>query len=152
MVRKRATGWAAVLAAAGIALGTAGCGSGGDDDGAPKTTATASSTPAAASTTPALAAMSPEDAYAALQQAMTPGCTSVEECQQLMTLRLSAVDDMRDALKVADPAKFAEPIADAERADRLADQFGHDQLGAAGNMQQLMGPIQSVVRWYATNR
>lgn len=69
-----------------------------------------------------------------------------------MTLRLSAVDDLRDALKVADPARYAEPIADAERADRLADQFGHDQPGAAGNMQQVMGPIQDPVSWYASNR
>lgn len=140
-----------MLAAAGIVLGAAGCGSGGDD-GAPKATASASSTTSAASATPPLAAMSPEDAYTALQQAMTPGCTTVKECQQLMALRLSAVDDMRDAMKTADPKKYATPIADAERADRLADQFGHDQLGAAGNMQQIMGPIQSVVRWYATHR
>jgi len=137
------------VAVAGIGLGAAGCGGGGGDGGSPPTASTAAP---AASTTPALAAMSPEDAYTALQQAMMPGCTTAEECQQLMTLRLSAVDDMRDAMKVADPARYAEPIQAAERADRLADQFGRDNLGAAGNMRQVMGPIQDVVSWYATHR
>jgi hypothetical protein len=96
--------------------------------------------------------MSVEDAYRAYQATMGPACATAEECQDLMTRRLAAVDDLRAAMQAADPARYAEPIQDAERADRLADQYGRDNLGSVGNMRIVMGPIQDVVSWYASNR
>jgi hypothetical protein len=96
--------------------------------------------------------MSVEDAYREYQATMGPGCTTADECQELMTKRLAAVDDMRAAMQAADPTRYAVPIEAAERADRVADQYGRDNLGAVGNMQAVMGPVQEVVSWYATHR
>jgi hypothetical protein len=149
MVRmSRARGWAVAAAAAGTVLVVAGCGGGGGDD-KPATSAPPSSTTQPATTAPA---MSLEDAFTEYQQTMGPGCSTVEDCQTLMTARLAAVDDMRAAMVAADPARYAVPIAEAERADRVAQQYGADNLGAAGNMQAVMQPIQAVVSWYASNR
>lgn len=153
---------AAVVAA--LAAGTAGCGSSGDDGVKPSPSATAAAVTAGTAggttapgapdptPTPTAAVMTVEDTYAALQHAMNPGCTTVEECQALMDTRLVAVGDLRAAMQAADPARYAEPIADADRADRIAQQYGLDNLGALGNMAAVMQPIQAAVTWYATNR
>jgi hypothetical protein len=147
MVEMRRAGWVvAVLVAVGI--GVAGCGSGGGGGGDDsKAGGTSSAAAPSATSTP----MSVEDAYREYQGTMG-GCTTVEECQELMTARLAAVHDMAAAMRAEDSGRYAEPIQDAARAERLAKQYGTTNLGAAGNMAAVMQPVQAVVSWYAANR
>jgi hypothetical protein len=126
----------------------AGCGGGGGDAKTPTSTSAAAST-TSASTAPA---MTVEQAYAEYQGTMGPGCSTVEDCQALMESRLQAVHDLRAAMKAADPTRYAEPIGDVDRADRVVTQYGADNLGAVGNMQAVMQPIQAAITWYASNR
>lgn len=150
MVRMgRARGWAVAAAAACTVLVAAGCGGGGGDAKAPPSTAAGGTS---SSSTAAAPAMTVEQAYAKYQGTMGPGCSTVEECQVLVTARLQAARDLRDAMKADDPARYAEPISDVDRADRLATEFGAGNLGAAGNMQQVLQQVQAAVAWYAGNR
>lgn len=159
MVRmSRIRGWA-VAAAAGIViagLGLAGCGSGhgaGAQGGSGSSTA-ASTAGATGGTDPAPAPtpMSAEQAYAEYQHTMGPGCTTVDDCQTLMTARMRAVHDLRTAMRAENPARYADAIADVDRADRVATQYRPDQLGAAGNMMAVMQPIQDAITAYASIR
>lgn len=148
MVRMRRTrGWAVAVAAAGTVLVAAGCGSSGGGDA--KATGTAGASTQPATTAPA---MTVEQAYAEYQGTMGPGCTTAEECQVLVETRLQAAHDLRTAMQAKDPTKYAEPIGDVDRADRLVTQYGADNLGAAGNMQAVLQPVQAAVAWYAGQR
>lgn len=147
MVQIRRTRWTAVAVAAVVGAAVlAGCGndSGGGGGGGSKAEATSS-----ASATATVGTV--EDAYRAYQGAMG-GCTTVEECQDVMTARLKAVHDMGVAMKAEDPVRYAQPIADAARAERIAVEYGTTNLGAVGNMMAVMQPVQAVITWYASNR
>lgn len=150
MVRMRRTrGWAAAVVAAGTVLVAAGCGSGGGDA---KTAADSTKPPASTQRAATAPLMTVEQAYAEYQGTMGPGCSTAEDCQTLMEARLHAVHDLRTAMQAEDPGKYAEPIGDVDRADRLVTQFGAGNLGAAGNMQQVLQQVQAAVAWYASNR
>ena len=136
---------AAAGAVAMVAVLAAGCGggSGGGDGGSGKASASASPSPSVPSVDEAL------DAY---RQATAAGCTDADSCQAFMTAKLAAAEQMKAAMQAEDPAKYAEPIADVEKAERLADHYGRDNLAARGNMMAVSVPIQDAVRWLSTNR
>ncbi|WP_329131507.1 hypothetical protein OG552_10380 [Streptomyces sp. NBC_01476] len=128
--------------AAAVVVGVAGCGGGGGKPAPAATTSVGASAPV----------MSVEAAYAEYQGLMGPGCATVDECQTLVTARLHAAHDLRDAMKAEDPSGYAVPIADVNRADRVARDYGTENLGAAGNMMAVLQPIQAAITWYASNR
>lgn len=149
-MRRTRRGWAVTVVAVAVGVfGVAGCGgsTGGGDDGAKRGPSSSAPADPSATATP----MSVEDAYREYQGTMG-GCTTADECQDLMTARLAAVHDMAAAMRAEDPGKYAVPLADADRAERLAKQYGTTNLGARGNMMAVMQPIQAVVSWYASNR
>ncbi|MFF7476664.1 hypothetical protein [Streptomyces sp. NPDC008092] len=65
-----------------------------------------------------------------------------------MTRKLAAAVQVRDAMQARDPSTYAEPIGDVDRAERLADHYGRDNLGAKGNSFAVSTPLQEMVAWF----
>lgn len=143
MTRLRRMGAAAGVAAVVVVLAGCGSGGGGDDGQGGGSSASASAS---------ASAMSVDEALDAYRQVTAPGCTDADSCQQFMTAKLAAADDLEAALRAENAARYAEPIADLERADRLADHYGRDNLAGRGNMTAVSVPIQDAIRWVSTNR
>lgn len=65
-----------------------------------------------------------------------------------MTRKLAAAEQVRDAMKAKDPSLYAVPIGFVDQADRQADHFGRDSLGAKGNAAAVSAPLQRMVAWF----
>jgi hypothetical protein len=132
-------GVVAGVAAALVAL--AGCGGdGGGGEGK------ASGSPSVAvSASPSVA---PRDALAEYQRAGYAGCTDAPSCQELMTSRLAAAVRVRDAMQAKNPSLYAVPIGLVDEAERRADHYGRDSLGARGNMAAVMQPLTEMTAWF----
>ncbi|WP_329203956.1 hypothetical protein [Streptomyces sp. NBC_01435] len=85
------------------------------------------------------------DAYSA---AAAPGCETAPECQDLVTAKLAAAVDVRAAMKAKDPSKYGEPIGFVDLAEKRADHYGRDNLGAKGNSFAVSQPLQQMVAWF----
>ncbi|MCX4792505.1 hypothetical protein OG369_42785 [Streptomyces sp. NBC_01221] len=122
-----------------LAFGAAGCGS--DDGGSGKAgeKATVAAKPSV---------MSIQEAFDAYTAASAPGCETAPECQDLVTAKLAAAVDVRAAMKAEDPARFEEPIGFVNRAEKQADYYGRDNLGAKGNSFAVSWPLQQMVSWF----
>lgn len=135
-MRDARRGWAAgLLVAAVVAL--SGCSGEGGGDGKP-----------AASPSSSRAVVAPRKAFEAYEAATASGCTDADDCQQFMTTKLAAAVQVRDAMKAKDPAVYAEPIGYVDEAERQADHFGRDNLGAKGNSLAVSLPLQRMVAWF----
>ncbi|MFJ9683599.1 hypothetical protein ACIRP2_37045 [Streptomyces sp. NPDC101194] len=85
------------------------------------------------------------DAYSA---AAAPGCETADECQDLVTAKLDAAKDVRTAMKAEDPTKYQEPIGFVNLAEKRAEHYGMDNLGAKGNSFAVSQPLQQMVAWF----
>lgn len=92
--------------------------------------------------------MSPRAAFEAYQQATASGCTDVADCQEFMTRKLAAAQQVRQAMQAKDPGVYAVPIGYVDQAERQADHYGRDSLGAKGNMLAVSLPLQRMVAWF----
>lgn len=143
MVQMRMTWFPAVVFVGLVAV--SGCGSGGSDgSGGGKTAAPSVSTTAAA--------VSIDEAMREYQRAAAPGCSDAPGCQQSMTEELAALADLKTALVAEDPARWAPAIHDIERAERQADIYGRDNLGAKGNALAVTIPMERAVSYVASSR
>ncbi|MGW1409494.1 hypothetical protein [Streptomyces sp. NPDC002403] len=122
-----------------LAFGVAGCGS--DDDGS-------SGGDSKASTSASPSVMGVQEALDAYSAAAAPGCETAPECQDLVTAKLKAAVDVRAAMKAKDPAKYGEPIGFVDLAEKRADHYGRDNLGAKGNSFAVSQPLQQMVAWF----
>lgn len=128
----------AVVVAAVVLL--AGCGGGsGKPDGKPSGSVSAST---------AAPAVAPRDALEAYQRETASGCTDADDCQEFMTRKLAAADRVREAMRAKDPSLYAVPIGYVDEADRQADHYGRDNLGAKGNSLAVSLPLQQMVAWF----
>jgi hypothetical protein len=92
--------------------------------------------------------VAPRDALAAYEQETVSGCTDADDCQQFMTRKLAAAVKVREAMEAKDRQTYAEPIGDVKEAERQADHFGRDNLGAKGNSLAVSMPLQRMVAWF----
>ncbi|MFB7738208.1 hypothetical protein ACFC08_28245 [Streptomyces sp. NPDC056112] len=65
-----------------------------------------------------------------------------------MTRKLAAAVEVRDAMQAADPSLYALPIGYVNQAERQADHYGRDNLGASGNSYAVSAPLQQMVAWF----
>ncbi len=129
----------AVLAAVVVlGLGAAGC---GDDGGGGS-----SGKPAKPSS--AKRVVEPRDALREYVRAGAAGCETAPECQELMAGRLEAAGRVRSAMKAKDADVYGQPIGFVDEAERRADHYGRDNLGAKGNMLAVLVPLQRMVGWF----
>ncbi|MFB8267425.1 hypothetical protein ACFC96_12520 [Streptomyces sp. NPDC055955] len=135
MGRMRVVG--SIVVAVIVVGGAAGC-SGDDSGGGRKPSASASEAKPVA----------PRDALAAYEQETASGCTDADDCQQFMTRKLAAAVKVRKAMEAKDRQTYAEPIGDVAEAERQADHFGRDNLGAKGNSLAVSLPLQRMVAWF----
>lgn len=135
--RMRRIGGAGLLVAVVLMFGAAGCGfsSGGSGEASGE-----------ASVSPS--AMGVSEALAAYTAAAAPGCETADECQDLTAAKLVAAMDVRAAMKAEDPVKFAEPIGFVDLAEKRAEHYGMDNLGAKGNSFAVSQPLQKMVAWF----
>ncbi|MFF7969123.1 hypothetical protein ACFZC3_27685 [Streptomyces sp. NPDC007903] len=130
-------GWAAVTVVAAV-LVVSGCGGdGGGGDARPS-----------ASASPSKQAVAPRSAFEAYQAATASGCTDATDCQEFMTRKLAAAVVVRNAMQAKDPTSYAEPIGYVDEAERQADHYGRDNLGAKGNSLAVSLPLQRMVAWF----
>ncbi|MFF8422941.1 hypothetical protein [Streptomyces sp. NPDC015680] len=122
-----------------LAFGAAGCSSDGDGSSGGDSKASVSATPSVMGVQEAL------DAYSA---AAAPGCETAPECQDLVTAKLAAAVDVRAAMKAMGPSKYEEPIGFVDLAEKRADHYGRDNLGAKGNSFAVSQPLQQMVAWF----
>ncbi|MFH8939507.1 hypothetical protein [Streptomyces griseosporeus] len=122
----------------------AGCG--GDSDGG-RGEGKASASPRVSSV-PSPSVVAPRDALEDYQQAGYSGCTDAPSCQELMKAELAAAVKVRDAMRAKDPSLYAVPIGLVDEAERRADHYGRDNLGARGNMVAVMQPLQGMASWF----
>ncbi|MCX4885877.1 hypothetical protein [Streptomyces sp. NBC_00847] len=127
-----------------IGLGAAGCGGGGDDGGSGQSGGGGKASPSVSRSSEA----APRDALAAYQAATMSGCQGAADCQEFMTRKLAAAVQVRAAMHAKDPTAYAEPIGYVDQAERQADHFGRDSLGARGNMLAVSLPLQRMVVWF----
>ncbi|MGV9891723.1 hypothetical protein [Streptomyces sp. NPDC003395] len=139
-MRKLSVGVVAGVAAALVVL--SGCG-GGDDGGEGKASALPSVSAPVASPT-----VAPRDALEEYQRAGYSGCTDADSCQELMTRRLAAAVRVREAMQAKNPSLYAVPIGLVDEAERRADHYGRDNLGARGNMAMTLQPLQQMESWF----
>jgi hypothetical protein len=92
--------------------------------------------------------VAPRTAFEAYQSAAAPGCADADSCQELMTRELAAAVQVRDAMQAKDPTVYAVPIGYVNEAERQADHFGRDNLGAKGNSLAVSLPLQRMVAWF----
>jgi hypothetical protein len=92
--------------------------------------------------------VAPRAAFEAYQRQTVSGCTDAADCQDFMTRKLAAADQVRAAMEAKDAAAYAEPIGFVDLADRQADHYGRDNLGAKGNMLAVSLPLQRMVAWF----
>ncbi|WP_416519994.1 hypothetical protein [Streptomyces achromogenes] len=65
-----------------------------------------------------------------------------------MTRKLAAAVVVRTAMQEKDPALYAVPIGYVDQAERQADHYGRDNLGAKGNSLAVSLPLQRMVAWF----
>jgi hypothetical protein len=121
----------------GGAAGCSGGGSGGGGKGGKPSVSATKARPVA-----------PRDALAAYERETASGCTDADDCQQFMTRKLAAAVKVRKAMEAKDQQTYAEPIGDVAEAERQADHFGRDNLGAKGNSLAVSLPLQRMVAWF----
>lgn len=140
MRKLRGLGVVAGVAAALVVL--AGCGGdGGGGEGK------ASGSPSVSvSASPSVVA--PRDALTAYQRATASGCSTADDCQEFMTRKLAAAVQVREAMQAKDPSLYAVPIGYVDEAERQADHYGRDSLGAKGNSLAVSLPLQRMVGWF----
>ncbi|MEV7691636.1 hypothetical protein ACFW1F_18100 [Streptomyces bungoensis] len=51
-------------------------------------------------------------------------------------------------MQAKDPSLYAEPIGFVKEAERRADHFGRDNLGAKGNSLAVSLPLQRMAAWF----
>ncbi|MGW2844651.1 hypothetical protein [Streptomyces sp. NPDC001274] len=85
------------------------------------------------------------DAYAA---AAAPGCETADECQDLVSAKLAAAKDVRVAMKAKSAEGYREPIGFVDLAEKRAEHYGMDNLGAKGNSFAVSEPLQQMVAWF----
>ncbi|MFE4720626.1 hypothetical protein ACFRLW_30250 [Streptomyces sp. NPDC056728] len=137
MRRMRMVG--SILLAVLVVGGAAGC-SGDDPSGK-------DGKPSVSATKPKLVA--PRDALEEYTAAGAAGCETAPECQDQVTAQLKAAARVRAAMKAKDPALYAVPIGFVDEAERQADHFGRDNLGAKGNSLAVTLPLQRMTSWFA---
>lgn len=93
--------------------------------------------------------MAPRDALEDYTAAGAAGCQTAPECQDLMTAKLAAAAKVRSAMTARDPALYAEPIGFVDEAERTADHYGRDNLGAKGNSLAVNLVLQKMTNWFA---
>ncbi|MFE2992572.1 hypothetical protein [Streptomyces sp. NPDC059262] len=54
-------------------------------------------------------------------------------------------------MKAKDPVLYAVPIGFVDEADRQADHYGRDSLGAKGNQLAVSLPLQRMENWFAAH-
>lgn len=59
-----------------------------------------------------------------------------------MTRKLVAAAKVREAMQAKDPGLYAVPIGLVAEAERRADHYGRDNLGAKGNMAARCSPCR----------
>ncbi|MFE2736282.1 hypothetical protein [Streptomyces sp. NPDC059349] len=128
----------AVLVVGGAA-GCSGDGSGGGGKGGKLSVSATRAKPVA-----------PRDALAAYEREAASGCTDADDCQQFMTRELAAGVKVCKAMEAKDRQTYAEPIGDVTEAERQADHYGRNNLGAKGNSLAVSLPLtlQRMVAWY----
>jgi len=89
-----------------------------------------------------------EEALDAYREAAAPGCVTADECQDLVTAKLKAAVGVRSAMRAEDATKFAEPIGFVDLAEKRAEHYGLDNLGAKGNSLAVSQPLQQMVAWF----
>ena len=89
-----------------------------------------------------------EEALDAYQEAAAPGCVTADECQDLVTAKLRAAVGVRSAMRAEDATRFAEPIGFVDLAEKRAEHYGLDNLGAKGNSLAVSQPLQQMVAWF----
>ncbi|MFC8207952.1 hypothetical protein [[Kitasatospora] papulosa] len=89
-----------------------------------------------------------EEALDAYQEAAAPGCVTADECQALVTAKLRAAVGVRSAMRAEDATRFAEPIGFVDLAEKRAEHYGLDNLGAKGNSLAVSQPLQQMVAWF----
>lgn len=139
----RVWGTAAVVVAAVVVL--AGCSGGGGAGGEGKASAAPSAPAASPSPSPTVA---PRDALEAFQRSTYAGCTDTDSCQELMTRELAAAVEVREAMRAKNPDLYAVPIGHVDEAERQADIYGRDNLGAKGNFAAVFQPLQRMTAWF----
>ncbi|WP_148841410.1 hypothetical protein [Streptomyces sp. sk2.1] len=92
--------------------------------------------------------MGVQEALDAYSTAAAPGCETADECQDLTAAKLVAAMDVRAAMKAEDPVKFGEPIGFVDLAEKRAEHYGMDNLGAKGNSFAVSQPLQQMVAWF----
>ncbi|MFB7710160.1 hypothetical protein [Streptomyces sp. NPDC056105] len=138
MRRMRMVG--SILLAVLVVGGAAGCSGddpGGGKDGEPSVSASKAKP------------VAPRDALEDYTAAGAAGCETAPECQDQVTAQLKAAARMRAAMKAKDPALYAVPIGFVDEAERQADHFGRDNLGAKGNSLAVTLPLQRMTSWFA---
>ena len=135
-------GWAAGCAVAAV-LVLSGCGDGGGGGDAKPS--------ASASVSASQVVLSPRAALEAYQAATASGCTTADDCQEFMTRKLAAAVQVRAAMQAKDPSVYAEPIGYVDEAERQADHYGRDNLGAKGNSLAVSLPLQRMVAWFGAH-
>lgn len=65
-----------------------------------------------------------------------------------MTAKLAAAGKVPSAMKAKNPALYAVPIGSVDKADRQADHYGRDYLGAKGNFFAVSQPLQRMTSWF----
>ncbi|MFE6157266.1 hypothetical protein [Streptomyces sp. NPDC057889] len=93
--------------------------------------------------------VAPRDALEEYTAAGAAGCETAPECQDQVTAQLKAAARVRAAMKAKDPALYAVPIGFVDEAERQADHFGRDNLGAKGNSLAVTLPLQRMTSWFA---
>jgi hypothetical protein len=129
---------AAVLATALMS----GCGGGDDGAKTDKPAASASQAPK----------VSVDDALIAYQAEAEGSCTDAPSCQDLMTHKLKAAKHLRVAMAAEDKTKYAEPVRMIRRAERLADHYGPEGMGAKGAYAAVQQPLEQATTWLTLNR
>ncbi|MEW2068622.1 hypothetical protein [Streptomyces sp. NPDC007346] len=127
-----------LVVAAVLAFGAAGCGADSGGDGAESS--------ASPSVAPHM--MGVREALDLYHEASAPGCETADECQELVSAKLSAAEDVMAAMRAEDKVLFAEPIGMVETARQRAEHYGLDNLGAKGNSFAVSEPLQQMVAWF----
>ncbi|MFF0751999.1 hypothetical protein [Streptomyces sp. NPDC004267] len=89
-----------------------------------------------------------DQALEAYEQATFSGCTTADDCQVFTTRQLAAAVEVREAMQAKGPSLYAVPIGYVNLAERRADHYGRDNLGAKGNGYAVSKPLQDMVAWF----
>lgn len=103
------------------------------------------------SAAPSASVVAPRDALEEYQRAGYSGCTDAPSCQELMTAELAAAVKVREAMRAKNPSLYAVPIGLVDEAERRADHYGRDNLGARGNMAAVMQPLTQMTDWFGVH-